>query len=149
MTAWDIKPQGVQGQLKTVGTNAGELEKALNDLLTAMSEAAQAAGTAVPGSASGMTPQGPLAPGATPNRGVPYLAPQKAMGPVAAALGEYLTTRKPEFKSMAERIEACILGAVKATNEYLEGDLDQAKAAQDAAKSVNLEVLREKPGGKK
>ncbi|MFC9585978.1 DUF6507 family protein, partial [Streptomyces yangpuensis] len=49
MTSWDIKPQGVQGQLKTVGGNAGELEKALNALLTAMSEAAQAAGTAVPG----------------------------------------------------------------------------------------------------
>ncbi|MFE3557931.1 DUF6507 family protein [Streptomyces sp. NPDC059193] len=149
MTAWDIKPQGVQGQLKTVGTNAGELETALNALLTAMSEAAQAAGTAVPGSASGMTPQGPLAPGAAPAPGSAYLAPQKAMGPVAAALGEYLTARKPEFKSMAERIEACILGAVKATNEYLEGDLDQAKAAQDAAKAVNLDVLREKPGGSK
>lgn len=64
MTSWDIKPQGVQGHLKTVGGNAGELETALNTLLTAMSEAAQAAGTAVPGSQSGMTPQGPLAPGA-------------------------------------------------------------------------------------
>ncbi|MEU9148941.1 DUF6507 family protein [Streptomyces sp. NPDC048349] len=149
MTSWDIKPQGVQGQLKTVGTNAGELEKALNALLTAMSEAAQAAGTAVPGSQSGMSPQGPLAPGAGPAPGAAYLAPQKALGPVAAALGEYLTERKPEFKSMAERIEACILGAVKATNEYLEGDLDQAKAAQDAARAVNLEVLREKPGGSK
>lgn len=50
---------------------------------------------------------------------------------------------------MTERIEACILGAVKATNEYLEGDLEQAKAAQDAARAVNLEVLREQPGGKK
>lgn len=149
MTSWDIKPQGVQGQLKTVGGNAGELEKALNALLTAMSEAAQAAGTAVPGSASGMRPQGPVAPGAAPAPGQAYVASQKALGPVAAALGEYLTARKPEFKSMAERIEACILGAVKATNEYLEGDLDQAKAAQDAARAVNLEVLREKPGGKK
>ncbi|WP_374775141.1 DUF6507 family protein [Streptomyces sp. NBC_01310] len=148
MTSWDIKPQGVQGHLKTVGGNAGELEKALNALLTAMSEAAQAAGTAVPGSQSGMGPQGPLAPGAAPAPGQAFLAPQKAMGPVAAALGEYLTARKPEFKSMAERIEACILGAVKATNEYLEGDLEQAKAAQDAARAVNLDVLREKPGGK-
>ncbi|WP_326588778.1 DUF6507 family protein [Streptomyces sp. NBC_01294] len=148
MTSWDIKPQGVQGHLKTVGGNAGELEKALNALLTAMSEAAQAAGTAVPGSQSGMGPQGPLAPGAAPAPGQAFLAPQKAMGPVAAALGEYLTARKPELKSMAERIEACILGAVKATNEYLEGDLEQAKAAQDAARAVNLDVLREKPGGK-
>ncbi|MFD6110715.1 DUF6507 family protein [Streptomyces yangpuensis] len=50
------------------------------------------------------------------------LARQKAMGAVAAAQGEYLTARKPEFKSMAERIEACVPGAVAATNEYLEGD---------------------------
>ncbi|MFE5805168.1 DUF6507 family protein [Streptomyces sp. NPDC056491] len=149
MTSWDIKPQGVQGHLKTVGGNAGELETALNALLTAMSEAAQAAGTAVPGSQSGMTPQGPLAPGAGPAPGSAFLAPQKAMGPVAAALGEYLTARKPEFKSMAERIEACIRGAVLATNEYLQGDLDQAKEAQDAARSVNLDLLREKTGEKK
>ncbi|MFB6865505.1 DUF6507 family protein [Streptomyces virginiae] len=148
MTSWDIKPQGVQGHLKTVGGNAGELEKALNELLTAMSEAAQAAGTAVPGSQSGMTPQGPVAPGAGPAPGSAFVAPQKALGPVAAALGEYLSTRKPEFESMAKRIEACILGAVLATNEYLQGDLDQAKEAQDAARSVNLDLLREKTGAK-
>ncbi|MFE7181776.1 DUF6507 family protein [Streptomyces erythrochromogenes] len=142
MTSWDIKPQGVQGHLKTVGGNAGELEKALNALLTAMSEAAQAAGTAVPGSQAETKLQGPVPVGAPP-------LSQKAMGPVAAALGEYLTARKPEFKSMAERIEACILGAVSATNEYLEGDLEQAKASQDAARAVNLDILREKTGAKK
>ncbi|MFD6937041.1 DUF6507 family protein [Streptomyces goshikiensis] len=149
MTSWDIKPQGVQGQLKIVGGNAGDLEKALNALITSMSEAAQAAGTAVPGSASGMTPQGPLAPGAAPAPGQVFMASKKAMGPVAAALGEYLTKRKPEFVSMSGRIEACILGAVQATNEYLQGDLDQAKEAQDAARAVNLDVLREKSGGRR
>ncbi|WP_328926888.1 DUF6507 family protein [Streptomyces sp. NBC_00190] len=142
MTSWDIKPQGVQGQLKTVGGNAGELEKALNSLITNMSEAAQAAGTAVPGSAAETKVQGPVAPGKPP-------LSHKAMGPVAAALGTYLEGRKKELESMAHRIEACILGAVKATNEYLEGDLDQAKAAQDAARAMNLDVLREQPGGKK
>ncbi|MGW0396227.1 DUF6507 family protein [Streptomyces sp. NPDC003042] len=142
MTSWDIKPQGVQGQLKTVGGHAGELEKALNALLTDMSQAAQYAGTAVPGSAAQTRLQGPVAPGKAP-------LSQNAMGPVAAALGEYLKGREKELKSMTERIEACVLGAVKATNEYLEGDLEQAKAAQDAARAVNLEVLREQPGGKK
>jgi hypothetical protein len=141
MTSWDIKPQGVQGQLKTVGGHAGDLEKALNALVTDMSKAAEYAGTAVPGSAAETRLQGPVAPGQAP-------LTRKAMGPVAAALGEYLKGRQPEFKSMSERIEACILGAVKATNEYIEGDLDQAKAAQDAAKAVNLEALREKPGAK-
>ncbi|MGW4688389.1 DUF6507 family protein [Streptomyces sp. HUAS TT3] len=144
MTTWDIKPQGVQGQLKTVGGHAGDLEKALNTLVTAMSKAGAAAGTAVPGSGAktmSKTPvQGPVAPGQAP-------LSQNTMGPVAAALGEYLKGREKELKSMAERIEACVLGAVKATNEYLEGDLEAAKQAQDAAKSVNLEVLRQKPGG--
>lgn len=127
MTSWDIKPQGVQGQLKTVGGHAGDLSTALNAMLTDMSQAAQYAGTAVPGSA----------------------AETRLAGPVAAALGEYLKGRKPELESMTRRIEACVLGAVKATNEYIEGDLDQAKAAQDAARAMNLEALREQPGGKK
>jgi len=142
MTRWDIKPQGVQGQLKTVGENAGELEKALNALVQNMSGAAQAAGTAVPGSQAETKVQGPVAPGQQP-------LSHKAMGPVAAALSEYLEGRQKQFKSMAERIEACVLGAAKATNEYVAGDLDAAKEAQNAAKSVNLEALREQPGGKK
>ncbi|MGW6409018.1 DUF6507 family protein [Streptomyces vinaceus] len=142
MSGWDIKPQGVQSTLKTVGGNAGELQTALNALITAMSEAAQAAGTAVPGSAAQTRLQGPVAPGHAPPT-------QKALGPVAAALGQYLSGRKTEFDSMADRIEACILGAVKATNEYLEGDLDSAKHAQDAARAVNLEALREQPRGGK
>ncbi|WP_328621042.1 DUF6507 family protein [Streptomyces sp. NBC_00354] len=149
MTGWDIKPQGVQGQLKTVGGNAGELETALNALIGAMSQAAQAAGTAVPGSASGMTPRGPLAPGAAPAPGQAFMASTKATGPVAAALGLYLQERQTELTSMANRIEACVLGAASATNEYLEGDLEHAKAAQDAARAVNLQALREQPGGAK
>ncbi|MGW5342380.1 DUF6507 family protein [Streptomyces sp. NPDC004050] len=146
MTSWDIKPQGVQGQLRTVGGNAGDLEKALSTLMTAMSEAAEAAGTAVPGSASGMGPRGPVAPAAAPAAGQVFVS-TKALGPVAAALGEYLTKRKPEFQSVSDRIEACVLGAVKATNEYIEGDLESAKQAQDAARAVNLQALRDRPGG--
>jgi hypothetical protein len=148
MTSWDIKPQGVQGQLKTVGSNADDLEKSLTTLIAALSNAAQAAGTAVPGSVSGMSPQGPLAPGATPALGQAFVS-HKAMGPVAAALGQYLQERQTELTSMYERIEACVLGAVKATNEYLEGDLEQAKAAQDAARTINLQALREQQGGAK
>ncbi|MFD3544184.1 DUF6507 family protein [Streptomyces sp. NPDC058655] len=142
MTSWDIKPQGVQSQLKTVGTHAGELEKALNALVADMAVAAQAAGTAVPGSQASTPLQGPVAPGAAP-------LSQKATGPVGAALSQYLEGRKTELESMAKRIEACVLGAVKATNEYLEGDLEAAKHAQDAARAMNLDVLREQPGGRK
>ncbi|MFI2350424.1 DUF6507 family protein [Streptomyces sp. NPDC019443] len=140
MSTWDIKPQGVQGQLKVTGTHAGDLEKALTALLTDMSEAAKAAGTAVPGSAAETPLQGPTA------SGKPLT--QKATGPVGAALAEYLNKRHPSLKEMAERIQAAVLGAAKATNEYVEGDLDAAKHAQDAAKSVRLDLLKD-AGGRK
>lgn len=140
MSTWDIKPQGVQGQLKVTGTHAGDLEKALTALLTDMSEAAKAAGTAVPGSAAETPLQGPTA------SGKPLT--QKATGPVGAALAEYLNKRQPSLKEMAERIQAAVLGAAKATNEYVEGDLDAAKHAQDAAKLVRLDLLKD-AGGRK
>lgn len=136
MTAWDIKPQGVQGQLKTVGGHAGDLEKALNAMVTAMSGAATAAGTAVPGTVASVPVYGPVAPGAEP-------LSQPTPGPVAAALGEYMKQRKPQLKAMAERIQAAVLGAATAANEYVEGDLDTAKRAQDAARAVRLDVLKD------
>ncbi|OCC07093.1 hypothetical protein A3Q37_07133 [Streptomyces sp. PTY087I2] len=49
MSGWDIKPQGVQGQLRVVGVHAGELEKALSALMKDLGEAARSAGTAVAG----------------------------------------------------------------------------------------------------
>ncbi|MFF2325595.1 MULTISPECIES: DUF6507 family protein [unclassified Streptomyces] len=141
MVAWDIRPQGVQGQLKVVGTHAGDLEKALNAMVANMAEAAQAAGTAVPGPQAATPLQGPVAPGKAP-------LSRQAMGPVAAALGEYLEGRQKDFKAAAERIEAAILGAAGATNAYVEGDLEAAKHAQDAAKSVRLDLLRDTKGDK-
>ncbi|MEU1348211.1 DUF6507 family protein [Streptomyces sp. NPDC005795] len=136
MTAWDIKPQGVQGRLKVVGTHAGDLEAALNAMVTAMSEAATHAGTAVPGTAAQLPVAGPVAVGAEP-------LSHPTLGPVAAALGTYMTARKPQLKSMAERIQAAVLGAATATNEYVEGDLEAAKQAQDAARSVRLDLLKD------
>lgn len=136
MTGWDIKPQGVQGQLKVVGGHAGELEKALNALMKDLGEAAQAAGTAVPGTAASTPLQGPVAPGQAP-------LSRAATGPVAAALGEYAQARQAQLKSMSERIQAAVLGAATATNEYVEGDLDTAKQAQNAAKSVRLDLLKD------
>lgn len=141
MTAWDIKPQGVQGQLKMVGAHAGDLEKALNATMTALSGAAQAAGTAVPGTAARTPLQGPVIPGQD------HLS-RAAMGPVAAALGEYMEKRQPQLKAMVERIQAAVLGAGTATSEYVEGDLDAAKNAQDAAKAVRLDLLKDMGAGK-
>ncbi|MFH9611198.1 DUF6507 family protein [Streptomyces sp. NPDC017448] len=141
MTGWDIRPQGVQGQLKVVGGHAGELEKALTAWLKDLGEAAQAAGTAVPGSAASTALHGPVAPGQAP-------LSRAASGPVAAALGEYVTARQPQLRSMSERVQAAVLGAATAVNEYLEGDLEAAKQAQDAARSVRLDVLRDLRGAK-
>ncbi|MER6615199.1 DUF6507 family protein [Streptomyces xantholiticus] len=144
MTAWDIEPQGVQGQLQLTGTRAGSLEKVLTAMIGDLSAAAQAAGTAVPGSAVHPTQVGPVAPGPRPS---PLMAPQKAMGPVAAALSQYAEKRSPALKAMADRIQAAVLGAAKATGEYVEGDLASAKEAQDAARQVRLDLLMRDTGG--
>lgn len=146
MTSWDIKPQGVQSQLKLTGERAADLEKALNKLVSDMSEAAYAAGTAIPGSAAALptpTMQGPVATGQVP------LSHRGSMGPVGAALSQYLEKRQASLKSMSDRIQASVMGAAKATNEYIQGDLEAAKEAQDAARSVRLDLLKDTAGGAK
>ncbi|UUY52264.1 DUF6507 family protein (plasmid) [Streptomyces yangpuensis] len=146
MTSWDIKPQGVQSQLKLTGERAGDVEHALNKLMSDMAEAAYAAGTAIPGSAAKVPSaamQGPVATGQVP------LSHRGSTGPVGAALSQYLEKRQTDLKSVAERIQAAILGAGKATNEYIQGDLEAAKQAQDAAKSVRLDQLKDLAGGAK
>ncbi|MBC9714476.1 hypothetical protein H9Y04_18100 [Streptomyces sp. TRM66268-LWL] len=140
MTRWDIRPQGVQGQLEKTGEMAGEVEKALTALLTHLQEAAQAAGTAVLPSQAETTVPGKRGPDNSP-------LTQKAMGPVAAGIGEFVQGKsKTDFKTIAERIEASMTGAALATREYVEGDLETAKQAQDAARTVNLEMLRDLRG---
>ncbi|MEU4178523.1 DUF6507 family protein [Streptomyces sp. NPDC026589] len=148
MVAWDIKPQGVQGQLKVVGGHAGELEKALNALMTHLSEAATAAGTAVPGGTETGQPVGPVIPHRQAGPVAALVSAPTATGPVAAALGAYAQARQAQLKSMSERIQAAVLGAATATNEYVEGDLDTAKQAQNAAQAVRLDVLKDLRGGK-
>ncbi|MGW2270568.1 DUF6507 family protein [Streptomyces yangpuensis] len=146
MTSWDIKPQGVQSQLKLTGERAGDLENALNKLMSDMAEAAYAAGTAIPGSAAKVPSpamQGPVATGQVP------LSHRGSTGPVGAALSQYLEKRQTDLKSVVERIQAAVLGAGKATNEYIQGDLEAAKQAQDAAKSVRLDQLKDAAGGAK
>ncbi|MEV5442159.1 DUF6507 family protein [Streptomyces sp. NPDC052644] len=140
MTWWDIKPQGVQAQLQATGTKAGSLEAALRALISDVQAAGQAAGTAVPGSASETKVPGPWASGPS--------VTVKATGPVAAALAEYLQVRGKDFTSMANRVQAAVLGAAKATQAYVEGDLETAKEAQAAARSVRLDLLKG-VGGKK
>ncbi|MFH9867065.1 DUF6507 family protein [Streptomyces lydicus] len=143
MASWDIQPQGVQGQLKVVGTHAEDLGNALSTLLTDLKEAAEAAGTAVPGSQAAPRSYGPVVP-----QKAPSWSARTSTGPVAAALGEYATGRQKDFKAMAHRCQAAVLGAAKATNEYVQGDLEAAKNAQNAARAVRVNELKNF-GGKK
>ncbi|MFE6739139.1 DUF6507 family protein [Streptomyces tubercidicus] len=144
MASWEIQPQGVQGQLKVVGTHAADLGNALNTLLADMKEAAQAAGTAVPGSQAMTQPYGPVVP-----QKAPSWSARTSTGPVGAALGEYVTRRKKDLKGMADRCQAAVLGAAKATNEYVEGDLEAAKNAQNAARAVRVDALKDFGGKQK
>ncbi|MEV5594054.1 DUF6507 family protein [Streptomyces sp. NPDC052496] len=145
MASWDIQPQGVQGQLKAVGAHAEDLVNALNTLLADLQEAARAAGTAVPGSQATTLPNG--APVLTAYKPVgpvaPGMMPQKATGPVAAAIAEYASHRQGDMKAMTDRAQAAILGAARATGEYVEGDLEAARNAQNAARAVRLDALKD------
>ncbi|WP_274916645.1 DUF6507 family protein [Streptomyces sp. WZ-12] len=144
MASWDIQPQGVQGQLRVVGAHAEDLGDTLSSLLSDLQEAAQAAGTAVPGSQAITPPHGPVMGGSTLKgpTGVSPLA-QTSTGPVAAALSEYATHRQNDFKAMADRCQAACLGAAKATSEYVQGDLEAAQNAQNAARTVRLDALKD------
>ncbi|WP_030413255.1 DUF6507 family protein [Streptomyces sp. NRRL S-1448] len=144
MASWDIQPQGVQGQLRVVGTHAEDLGNALSTLLTDMKEAAEAAGTAVPGSQAAPRSYGPVVP-----QKAPSWSARTSTGPVAAALGEYAAQRKPDFEAMAHRCQAAVLGAVAATNEYVQGDLEAARNAQSAARAVRVDALKDFGGKKK
>ncbi|AKA06849.1 hypothetical protein SAZ_33910 [Streptomyces noursei ZPM] len=148
MASWDIQPQGVQGQLKVVGAHAEDLGDVLSGLLADLREAAGAAGTAVPGSQAITPPHGPVVAGNTLRgpAGAPLLS-QTSTGPVGAALAQYAAARNNDFKAMADRCQAAVLGAVKATNEYVQGDLEAAKNAQNAARAVRLDALKD-VGGK-
>ncbi|MER5746505.1 DUF6507 family protein [Streptomyces sp. NPDC002225] len=139
MVGWDIRPQGVQGQLGSVGGHADDLQKALTALLETVSEAASAAGTAVPGPQASTPLQGPVVPGKAP-------LSRAAAGPVAAALAEFLHVRERDFVSMGKRTEAAVLGAVDATNAYVRGDLEAAERAQNAARAVRVDELRRMRG---
>ncbi|MGW5940404.1 DUF6507 family protein [Streptomyces celluloflavus] len=144
MASWDIQPQRVQGQLKVVGAHAEDLGDALTTLLADLREAAGAAGTAVPGSQAATLPYGPVMPGPTLKgpTGASVLS-QTSSGPVAAALVAYAAGRSKDFKAMADRCQAAVLGAAKATNEYVQGDLEAAKNAQSAARNVQLDALKD------
>ncbi|MGI5511511.1 DUF6507 family protein [Streptomyces sp. CA-106131] len=113
MTGWDLKPQGIQGVLKTTGETASHLEgyaKAYGEHLTS---AASSAGTvSAEGGGGGEKVQGGL---------------------VALALSQYAEHATKDLQYIALRAGKSLQGAVDATTAYLQGDEAMAAEAQRKA----------------
>ncbi|MGW9033099.1 DUF6507 family protein [Streptomyces sp. NPDC055722] len=113
MTGWDLKPQGIQGVLKTTGETASHLEgyaKAYGEHLTS---AASSAGTvSAEGGGGGGKAQGGL---------------------VALALSQYAEHATKDLQYIALRAGKSLQGAVDATTAYLRGDEAMAAEAQRRA----------------
>ncbi|MER6122026.1 DUF6507 family protein [Streptomyces sp. NPDC001795] len=120
MAGWDISPVGVQATLTMTGEAGGDLEKAATSMVNSLSSAASSAGTAVPGGQFHGPMVGPVVPG----------TPRVPVGPVAAALSQYLNERQKKLAFMARRTANSVQGAAEATRAYLHGDLDMAAEAQ-------------------
>ena len=123
MTGWDIDPVGVQAMLTMTGEAGGDLEKAATSMVKNLSSAASSAGTAVPGGQFNGPMVGPVVPG----------TPRVPVGPVAAALSQYLSERQKKLAFMARRTANSVRGAAEATGHYVHGDLHMAAQAQQAA----------------
>ncbi|MGI5139849.1 MULTISPECIES: DUF6507 family protein [unclassified Streptomyces] len=113
VSGWDLKPQGIQGVLKTTGETASHLEgyaKAYGEHLTS---AASSAGTvSAEGGGGGEKAQGGL---------------------VALALSQYAEHATKDLQYIALRAGKSLQGAVDATTAYLQGDEAMAAEAQRKA----------------
>jgi hypothetical protein len=56
-----------------------------------------------------------------------------ASGPIGTALKEFVDHYSPALKSMASKTGSCVQGAVEATKDYIQGDLEMAAQAQKKA----------------
>lgn len=131
MTGWDLKPQGIQGVLKTTGEVASKIETYATSYGDHLSSAAASAGTitAEGGGNSGGGKDGEGAVG----------------GLVALALSQFAEHTTPDLKFIAARAGKSLTGAVDATTAYLNGDLDMAAEAQRKALGA-VDLDPKKPG---
>ncbi|MGW2883088.1 DUF6507 family protein [Streptomyces sp. NPDC001233] len=110
MTGWDITPSGVESILSLVGLAADDLGKDVKGYGTSVQEAALSAGT-ISGPYCGTAPE----------------------GPVSAAVANFVSSNEGQITFIAARIKKTMDGTVKATTEYVEGDLTMAARAQREA----------------
>jgi hypothetical protein len=130
MTGWDLDPQGIRGVLNSTGHVAEELEKQAKSFGTHLQSAAKHAGTiSADGSGGG---------GGEDAQG----------GLVALALSQFAERAALDLKAVAQRAGMSMNGAVKATTEYLEGDLQMAAEAQRRASAASgpVDVAPKRPG---
>ncbi|MES9554465.1 MULTISPECIES: DUF6507 family protein [unclassified Streptomyces] len=131
MTGWDLKPQGIQGVLKTTGEVASKIQTYATSYGDHMTSAASSAGTitAEGGGGGGEGGKGGEAVG----------------GLVALALSQFAEHTTPDLKFIAARAGKSLTGAVDATTAYLNGDLDMAAEAQRKALGA-VDLDPKKPG---
>ncbi|MDH6544722.1 DUF6507 family protein [Streptomyces lavendulae] len=111
MSTWDIKPGGVQGVLNKTAEAGAKFEEEFTSYGDGLVGAATSAGTMVLGGTE--IPEG------------------GAFGPVAQALQEFQQHTENDLKFLPVRTGKSITGARVATQEYLKGNLEMAKQAQD------------------
>jgi hypothetical protein len=110
----------VESILSLVGLAADDLSKDVKGYGQSVQDAAQSAGTI----------SGPYC-GAAP------------AGPVGAAVANFVSDTEGRITFMAARIQKTMDGTIKATTEYIDGDLAMAAQAQcDAAKAPTPAELR-------
>ncbi|WP_326767965.1 DUF6507 family protein [Streptomyces sp. NBC_01591] len=133
MTGWDLKPQGIQGVLKTTGEVASKIQTHATSYGDHLSSAASSAGTI---SAEG---------GGDGGGGGGKGGEQAVGGLVALALSKFAEHTTPDLKFIAARAGKSLTGAVDATTAYLNGDLDMAAEAQRKALGA-VDLDPKKPG---
>ncbi|SFY17293.1 DUF6507 family protein [Streptomyces atratus] len=131
MTGWDLKPQGIQGVLKTTGEVASKIQTHATSYGDHLSSAASSAGTiSAEGGGDGGGGKG---------------GEQAVGGLVALALSKFAEHTTPDLKFIAARAGKSLTGAVDATTAYLNGDLDMAAEAQRKALGA-VDLDPKKPG---
>lgn len=125
MPGWDLKPQGIQGVLKTTGETASHIETHAKSYGEHLTSAATNAGTISAEGGGG--------------------GEKAAGGLVALALSQYAEHAATDLKFIAARAGKSLQGAVDATTAYLNGDQEMAAEAQRKALSApDLDPM--KPG---
>ncbi|MFD7526903.1 DUF6507 family protein [Streptomyces sp. NPDC059849] len=133
MTGWDLKPQGIQGVLKTTGEVASKIQTHATSYGDHMTSAASSAGT--------ITAEG----GGGGDGGGGGKGGEAVGGLVALALSQFAEHTTGDLKFIAARAGKSLTGAVDATTAYLNGDLDMAAEAQRKALGA-VDLDPKKPG---